>query len=119
MTFAADTSRTLDLHAHTTASDGQYTPAELVRHAAELGLTAIAVTDHDTVEGVAEAVEAGPRYNVEVVPGIELSAQIDRGQCHLLGYLIDPTTPALVDRLNEVRTNRNNRNIKLIARLNE
>src|SRR5580704_16230093 len=114
MIFAADSKRTIDLHAHTTASDGQYTPTELVRHAVELGLTAIAVTDHDTVEGVAEAVEAGTRYGVEVVPGIELSAQIDRGQCHLLGYLIDSTTPALVDRLHEVRTNRDNRNAKLI-----
>jgi predicted metal-dependent phosphoesterase TrpH len=118
-TFADEGNRSIDLHAHTTASDGQYTPTELVKHAAELGLTAIAITDHDTVEGVGEAMAAGLRYGVEVAPGIELSAQIDRGQCHLLGYLIDPTTPALVDRLHEVRTNRNNRNEKLIARLNE
>lgn len=113
------TDRTLDLHAHTTASDGDHTPTELVRHAADIGLTAIAVTDHDTTDGIAEAREAGQRSGVEVVPGIELSAEFSKGQCHILGYLFDPTNTALQTRLEEVRRNRATRNDKIIARLQE
>src|SRR5437660_617637 len=89
--------RTLDLHAHTTASDGDHSPTQLVQHAQEVGLTALAVTDHDTTAGVAEALEAGRRFGVEIIPGIELSAEIDFGQCHILGLLIDPTNPTLND----------------------
>ena len=109
--------RTLDLHAHTTASDGDHSPTALVRHAWERGLTAIAVTDHDTTAGVAEALEAGKQYGVEVVPGIELSAEIEQGQCHILGYLIDPNSPRLLTRLKEVIENRDNRNEKIVGKL--
>src|SRR5581483_4652982 len=91
--------RTIDLHMHTTASDGEHSPTELVRRAADYGLTTIAVTDHDTTDGLVEALAAGERFGVEVVPGIELSAEIEHGQCHLLGYFIDPANAALNDRL--------------------
>ncbi len=109
--------RTIDLHAHTTASDGDHSPTELVKHAAELGLTAIAVTDHDTTDGVAEALRASADYGVEVLPGIELSAEVDKGQCHILGYGIDPAAPLLLERLREVRENRGNRNELIVAKL--
>lgn len=109
--------RTLDLHAYTTASDGDHTPTELVRHAADVGLTALGVTDHDTTAGLHEALEAGKRYGVEVVPGIELSAKIEKGQCHLLGYGIDPDHAGLNARLQDVIDKRNSRNARIVEKL--
>ena len=74
----------IDLHVHTTASDGTVSPAEAVKLAHETGLAAIAITDHDTVSGYAEAAEAGEKYGVEVVPGIEISTKYGRAG-HILG----------------------------------
>ena len=82
--------RGIDLHAHTTASDGSLSPTELVRKAAELGLAALAVTDHDTLGGLAEAQDAAAGRGLELVPGVELSVEDDGGRFHLLGYLFDP-----------------------------
>jgi 3',5'-nucleoside bisphosphate phosphatase len=111
--------RTLDLHAHTTASDGDLSPTQLIWWAKAVGLTVLAVTDHDTTEGIAEAYVAGHKYGVEVISGIELSADIDvpRGQCHLLGYFIDPENPTLNARLREVREARNTRNARIAAKI--
>ena len=109
--------RTLDLHAHTTASDGDHSPTQLVQHAHEVGLTALAVTDHDTTAGIIEAQEAGQHFGVEIVPGIELSAEIDFGQCHILGLLIDPANPTLNDRLREVIENRDKRNARIVEKM--
>jgi len=109
----------IDLHAHTTASDGDRSPTELVQLAKELGLEAIAITDHDTVEGVEEALEAGRKYGIEVVPGIEISAVVDKGQCHLLGYFVDPTDAQLRERLGVLRAARDARNRALVERLNQ
>lgn len=80
--------RYIDLHTHTVNSDGSMTSTELVRHAKERGLAAIAITDHDSVSGVEEAMAEGERIGLEVVPGIELSAQSDT-ETHILGYYID------------------------------
>jgi predicted metal-dependent phosphoesterase TrpH len=109
--------RTLDLHAHTTASDGDQSPTQLVQRAHAIGLTALAVTDHDTTAGVSEALEAGKQCGVEIVPGIELSAEIKVGQCHILGLLIDPTHPGLNDRLREVIENRDKRNELIVEKM--
>ena len=111
--------RTIDLHAHTTASDGDLSPTQLIWWAKAIGLSAIAVTDHDTTGGIAEAVLAGQKYEIEVVPGVELSADIDipKGQCHLLGYLFDLKHIGLNARLAEVRENRNQRNAKIAAKI--
>ncbi len=109
--------RTLDLHNHTTASDGDHTPTQLVARAKSLGLTAIAVTDHDTMEGLAEAIQAGNEVGIEVVPGIELSAEIDFGQCHILGLCIDPKSERMKTRLHEVLHNRNLRNEKILEKM--
>ena len=97
----------IDLHSHTTASDGQYPPATLVARAAAAGVTVLAVTDHDTVAGLAEAREAARAHGVELVPGIELSAFIHGKEAHILGHFLSPEDPALArfaDRLRDERT---------------
>ncbi|MBC7525993.1 MAG: PHP domain-containing protein, partial [Chthonomonadaceae bacterium] len=111
-------SRTSDLHAHTTASDGDLSPTRLVELAHSIGLTALAVTDHDTTAGIAEAQVAGERLGIEIVPGIELSADIDRGQCHLLGLFIDPQNASLQYRLLDIVEKREARNNRIIALMN-
>ena len=109
--------RTIDLHSHTTASDGDQSPTALVEAAAKIGLTALAVTDHDTTDGIAEARAAGERLGVEIIPGIELSAEFSKGQCHVLGLLIDPASEPLNSRLKQVVENRNARNTQIVAKM--
>ena len=92
----------IDLHTHSTCSDGSMTPAELVRHAKVSGLCAMALSDHDTVSGVDEAMAAGREIGVEVIPAIELSA-VSATETHILGYFIDPHAPELVQALGRIR----------------
>lgn len=99
----------VDLHAHTTASDGSLSPRELVNLAREIGLSAVAITDHDTIAGWDEAVEAGDALGVEIVPGVELSTAYEGGRFHLLGYYIDRHS-TLITTLKEIQTARANRN---------
>src|SRR4030043_1562206 len=89
----------IDLHLHTTASDGVMSPSEIVRYAKTKGLQAIAITDHDTIEGLGEGLSEGERIGLEVIPGIEISAEHSPGSMHLLGYLFDIDHPLLKDRL--------------------
>ena len=103
---------TIDLHVHTTASDGTCAPGEVVRLAAETGLAAVAITDHDTAEGYAEAAEAGRAAGLEVVPGIEISTRYF-GATHILGYYIDPLSPELRPVLDWVVQDRDERNRKM------
>lgn len=84
----------IDLHVHTTASDGTYTPAEVVELAHKTGLAAIAITDHDTVSGYAEAARRGAELGVEIVPGIEISTKYG-SSIHMLGYYIDMQSEGL------------------------
>ena len=77
------------MHAHTTASDGSYTPAELIRYAREKGLAAIAVTDHDTMAGVEEAAAEGARLGIEVIPGVELSTRVDECDVHMISLFLN------------------------------
>lgn len=102
--------RRVDLHVHTTASDGTMTPSEVVSYAQALGLSAIAITDHDTAAGLGEALEAGAHLGLEVVPGIELSVDYQGHGIHLLGYFLDPDTPALAELLTWVVAERRERN---------
>ena len=102
--------RRIDLHVHTTASDGSMSPTEAVRHARELGLSAIAITDHDTVEGLAEGASAGAREGLEVVPGIEVSVDYFGEGIHILGYFIDPAAPSIAELLEWVIVERKRRN---------
>ncbi len=113
-----NTLRTIDLHTHTTASDGDQSPVELVRLAAQAGLTAIAITDHDTTDGVSPAaIELGIKLGVEVVAGIELSVEFNAGQLHLLGYCLNPHSPKLLTRLAILQDNRIRRNERIVEKL--
>jgi 3',5'-nucleoside bisphosphate phosphatase len=108
-----------DLHTHTTASDGTGTPEENVRLAAEAGLKAVAITDHDTVGGIEEALEAGQRYGVQVVPGVEISTVRHGKDIHVLGYWLRHQDPQLLQRLAELREVRDRRNDMILQRLAE
>lgn len=108
----------IDLHTHTTASDGTFSPAELVRLAQRLGLAAVAVTDHDTANGLDEALEAGRALGIEVVPGIEISAEFQPGTMHMLGYFIQPDRPDFAEKLRVLQEARRDRNPIIAAKLN-
>lgn len=109
----------VDLHTHTTASDGVCSPAENVRLAAEAGLVAIAITDHDTVSGIAEAQLAGEKYNVIVIPGVEISTAVGNRDIHILGYNCDLEDEDFKDFLHQQQNVRGLRNIRLVERLAE
>jgi 3',5'-nucleoside bisphosphate phosphatase len=93
----------VDLHAHTCASDGAQTPTDVVARAARRGVAVLAITDHDTVAGLPEAIGAGRRLGVRVIPGVELSVRPPRGQLHLVAYLPTPDPPQLLDALGELQ----------------
>lgn len=106
-----------DLHVHSTASDGALGPRALVERAEQLGLPAIAITDHDTVDAVAEALEAARASVVTVIPGVELSAGVGERSVHILGYHIDHTDPVLLSRLSTLRAARVHRAERIVAAL--
>ncbi len=108
----------VDLHLHTTASDGVMTPSEIVRYAKRKGLQAIAITDHDTIEGLAEGLSEGQRVEFEVIPGVEISAEHSPGSMHLLGYFVEIDHPLLKSRLDYLQNARAERNPKIAERLN-
>ena len=105
-----------DLHTHTTFSDGAHTPASLVERASKAGLTAIAVTDHDTTAGV-EPARAAARGTVEVIAGVEITAEFRGREIHLLGYFVRPDDPSLSEALAELRAGRRERLIEMARRL--
>ncbi len=107
----------IDLHLHSTFSDGTYSPEALVRMAQETGLKAISITDHDTVDGTGEALAAGEKYGVRVVSGVELSVFLDDINFHLLGYHFDWLDKTLAAKLDVLQKSRNKRNSVIIANL--
>ncbi len=107
----------VDLHIHTSASDGVLSPSRIVRYAKEQGLQAIAITDHDTIEGNAEALNEGTKVGLEVIPGIEISAQFDLGSMHILGFFIDIVNKALKERLSLLQETRAKRNPQMVEKL--
>ena len=109
----------IDLHLHSTYSDGTLTPLLLVQEAKKMGLRAISITDHDTTEGVEETISHGNAYGVEILPGVELSAHIDTLSVHILGYGLKYNDPALLARLASIQEARDTRNQKIITRLND
>ena len=108
----------VDLHAHSTASDGSRSPTAVVAAAKAAGLSAIAITDHDTMDGVAEAVAAADKFGIRVVPGVELSATDGQREVHLLGLHIQRAS-AIEDSLRTFRERRHERAIQIVAKLNE
>ncbi|MFA5117078.1 MAG: PHP domain-containing protein, partial [Candidatus Omnitrophota bacterium] len=106
-----------DLHLHTVYSDSTYTPEELARKASGAGLGAIAVTDHDTVSGIAPAIEAAKQYNIEVIPAIELTAELNGLEVHILGYFIDYLEKNFVKKLESLKEVRIRRLYKMIEKL--
>jgi predicted metal-dependent phosphoesterase TrpH len=109
----------IDLHTHSIYSDGTNTPAELIKLAEKRGLKAMALTDHDTVGGIVPLLEAAQDSPVEAVPGIELSAECERGTMHILGYFIDHTCEAMLEKINTVREGRDERNQEILKKLNK
>lgn len=107
----------VDLHLHTKASDGALRPAELVKAADQLGIRVMAVTDHDSVEGIAEAREASSDLAIEVIPGIEISANLDGHDIHVLGYMLDTNDPALQQALRQIREDRLTQGYAMVERL--
>ncbi len=112
----------VDLHMHSNFSDGSDSPTQLVEKAKTLGLTAIALTDHDTIDGIPEFMAAGEQLGMITVPGVEISVDTklpNNGHMHMLGLFIDPQSKRLKDTLDYLRTQRNLRAEKIIRKLNE
>ena len=110
----------VDLHIHSAASDGRYTPAEIVRMAVAAGLTVIALTDHDTIDGLVPAIEAAREFPaLTLISGVELSTDIPSGEVHVLGYFIDYTDQEFKASLERMRNSRANRADKMVTKLKE
>ena len=109
----------IDLHIHTTASDGSFTPEQVVNMALETGLYAIAITDHDTIDGVAPAMEAAEGKPLRIISGVEISSTYNGRDVHILGYNIDIENSFLIKNLNAVRNMREDRNAQMCALLQE
>lgn len=110
----------VDLHTHSTASDGSDTPGELIEKAAQIGLEMVALTDHDTQEGLAEAATAAQTAGIELIPGVELSLETDTsGGMHMLCLWLEPGAGPLQDRLSSLQSGREGRNTLIVERLNQ
>ncbi len=109
----------IDLHVHTYYSDGTRSPEEVVRQAKDSGVAVIAITDHDGTDGIPEAMEAGEKYGVRVIPGIEISVSNKGGDMHILGYNIDIRNPEFMAAVDEIKSNRDERNKGLFQAFQE
>ena len=109
----------IDLHVHSTKSDGSYTPTELVNYALEKGLSAFALTDHDTTDGITEALAAAKGKNIEVIPGIEFSSEYEGRDIHIVGLYIDYESDYFKRRLVHFVNGRKIRNVEMCTRLTE
>ena len=110
--------RRADLHVHTTASDGALSPTQVVEAASKAGLAAVGIADHDTADGIAEALAAGERFGIEVVPAMEISAVHEATEAHILGYFIDHRQPALVEQMRILKEGRWERGRLMVEKLN-
>src|ERR1700674_2664719 len=110
----------IDLHSHTTASDGTYSPAQLVDEAGRSGVRILGITDHDTFSGYDQAVPLARRAGLGLVCGIELSTKLHGFSVHLLGYFLDDSTiPGFRNWIRDLQASRRERNVRLVARLRE
>jgi 3',5'-nucleoside bisphosphate phosphatase len=108
-----------DLHLHSIYSDGTFTPAEILKYAQGFSLSCISITDHDTVEGLAEAFKVLPQFDIELISGIELSSSYKRKEVHILGYFIDYKSEWFLERLEKFRESRKLRFLEMVKRLRE
>ncbi|MCF6379826.1 PHP domain-containing protein [Nocardioides KLBMP 9356] len=109
----------IDLHTHSSASDGTDTPAQLMREAAAAGLDVVALTDHDAMSGWAEAQQAADEVGITLVPGLEVSTKLEHRGVHLLGYLPDPSYPPLLAELDKILSGRSSRTPGIVAALRQ
>lgn len=110
----------VDLHVHSTASDGKYSPEEIVRKAAALGIRYLSITDHDSVAGIEPAVKAAQAFpRLTFIPGVEVSTDVAEGEIHILGYFIDYTRQELAANLKRFRTSREVRARRMVDKLGE
>ena len=107
-----------DLHCHSAASDGTFSPSEVAELALKTGLSSIALTDHDTVEGIDEFIEAGKRLGIETIPGVELAAGYKNTELHIVGLFIDHKSRSLAESMEYIVNERNERNRKMVFILN-
>ena len=106
-----------DLHTHSTASDGTFLPEQIAELAKNAGLASVALTDHDTVDGIDSFMEAGKRLNIETIPGIEMAAAYKNTELHIVGLFIDHKNSELVKNMEYIVSERNERNMKMIKAL--
>ena len=109
----------IDLHVHSTYSDGTFSPAELVKEAVKNDISAFALTDHDTTDGIDEAIDAGGKAGIEVIPGIEISTSYKDKEIHIVGLFIDYKNKEFHDAIYEEIKRRDARNGLLIQKFNE
>ncbi|MCQ2596998.1 MAG: PHP domain-containing protein [Treponema sp.] len=109
----------IDFHVHTTASDGQYSPSDIIRLAKEKGITAIAITDHDTVAGLEEGEKAAKEAGIKFIRGVELNIQWPTGEFHLLGLGLKEISPSLQEIIDNLQKNRQERNYLMFEKLKE
>jgi len=107
----------IDLHLHTTHSDGSLSPTEVLQLAHKAKVTALAITDHDIVTGIPEAIAAGAELGIEIIPGVEISSRVGNNELHILGYCLDWQSPELIRRLAVLRESRHSRNPQIIEQL--
>lgn len=107
----------IDLHTHTTASDGQDTPAELVNFAVQQGVSVLGVTDHDTVDAITELQSRADATGITLVPGVELSTTVDFAEIHVLGYFVDIDDPVFTGALDALARNRLDRIARIIEKV--
>lgn len=107
----------IDLHTHTTASDGQDTPAELVKFAVQQGVSVLGVTDHDTVDALAQVQQHADAVGITLIPGVELSTTVDRAEVHVLGYFVDITDEGFIASLAVQAASRFNRIQRMIEKV--
>lgn len=109
----------VDLHTHSTASDGTFTPRALVEYAKTKGLRALALTDHDCVNGIEEALKTGREIGIEVIPGVELGAEFSNGSMHILGFFVNHTHSSFLENLARLQEARRERNPKIVKKLQD
>src|SRR5262245_53874081 len=109
----------IDLHTHSNRSDGTFTPGELIQLAAERGLSTVALSDHDTTDGLDEATRTGAELGVDVVPAVEFSTVRDTEGIHILCYFMDPADPEFAAELRRLQDDRFTRGERMVAKLQE